>query len=253
MQLGAFGLENKAAVITGAASGIGRATSELFVQAGARVVMADVDEDVNNAAATFGSRATAVRINLAEEGAPALLAAQAETIAPIDIWVNVAGVIGYTPFGSVTREEYDRIIRINLDAVYWCCAAIVPAMRRRRGGTIINVSSNAADQPMANLSVYAFTKAAVNMLTKTLAVELGPDGIRANALAPGFVVTGMTAPQSLGNAERDALLAIHAARSALGITGTPLDMAQALLFLASDASAFMTGQILRVNGGTSML
>ena len=253
MQLGAFGLENKTAVITGAASGIGRATSELFIQAGSRVVMADVNEEVNDAAATFGSRAAAIQIDLAEADAPILLAAQAEAIAPIDIWVNVAGVVGYTPFESVTREEYDRIIRIDLDAVYWCCAAIVPAMRRRRRGTIINVSSNAADQPMPHLSVYALTKAAVNMLTRTLAIELGPHGIRANALAPGFVATGMTAPKSLGEAERVTLLATHAARSALGTTGTPLDMAQAMLFLASDASAFMTGQVLRVNGGTSML
>jgi len=252
MELEAFGLEGKTAVITGAASGIGRATAELFVRAGARVVMADLDEDVNDAAAALGSQAAALRINLAEPGAPALLASQAEAIAPVDIWVNVAGVVGYTPFEAVTRDEYDRIVRINLDAVYWSCAAIVPAMKRRRRGTIINVSSNAADQPMPNLSVYALTKAAVNMLTKSLAIELGPDGIRANALAPGFVATGMTAPPEMGDAEREALLATHAARSALGIVGTPLDMAQAMLFLASDASGFMTGQILRVNGGTSM-
>lgn len=247
-----LGLEGKTAVVTGAASGIGRATAELFVRVGARVVMADVNDDVDRVAAALGSQAVPLRIDLSEPGAPVLLATQAEAIAPVDIWVNVAGVVGYTPFASVTREEYDRIIRINLDAVYWSCAAIVPAMKQRRRGTIINVSSNAADQPMPNLSVYALTKAAVNMLTKTLAIELGPCGIRANALAPGFVATGMTAPEGMDDSERDALLAVHAARSALGIVGTPLDMAQAMLFLASDASAFMTGQVLRINGGTSM-
>ena len=119
----------------------------------------------------------------------------------------------------------------------------------RRSGAIVYVSSNAADEPIAGLSLYAMSKAGVNMITRTLAKEWGSHHIRVNAVAPGFTLTGMTAPDG---ADAGSLIALNAARSPLGRVGAPEDIAFAILYLASDASRFITGQIVRVNGGTSM-
>jgi len=250
--LNAFRLDGKLAVITGAAAGIGRTAAELFVAAGARVVLADYDSRVAEAATKLGAAATAMQIDLSESDAPRRLAVEAEQVGPVDIWINVAGVVGYTPIDEASRQEYDRIMRINLDAVFWCCAAIAPAMKERGRGSIINVSSNAADQAVGGLAAYAASKGAVNSLTRVLATELGPHGIRVNALAPGFIVTGMTVPDTMTGDERQAFLAFHSARSPMGVTGTPADMANALLYLGSEASRFMTGQVMRVNGGATM-
>lgn len=111
------------------------------------------------------------------------------------------------------------------------------------------MSSNAEDEPIGGLALHAMSKAAVNMLTRTLATELGPSGIRVNAVAPGFTVTAMTVKD---DASADALIARNRARSPLGMVGTPEDIAEAILYLVSDASRFVTGQILRVNGGVTM-
>lgn len=253
MGLDAFCLNGKTAVVTGAASGIGRAAAELFANAGAKVVLADHASNVADVAAAILHDAIGIQIDLTDADAPASLVAQVEQIAPIDIWLNVAGVVGMTPIGSIQRDEYYRIMRINLDAVVWCCDAVAPFMRKRGRGTIINVSSNAADKAAGGLAAYAASKGGVNSLTRVLAKELGPDGIRVNALAPGFIVAGTTVSDAMVGEEREAFLAFHAARSPMGITGLPADTANALLYLASDASRFMTGQILRVNGGSTML
>lgn len=114
---------------------------------------------------------------------------------------------------------------------------------------IANISWNAADEPIAGLSLYAMSKAVVNMLTRTLAKELGPHGIRVNAVAPGFTVTPMTLAEK---PDTEALIARNAARSPLGLVGTPEDIAAAILYLVSDDSRFVTGQILRVNGGVTV-
>ena len=250
--LDAFRLDGKVAVITGAGSGIGRAAAELYAAVGAKVVLADYDGRVEEVASAIGPAATAIRMDLTEDDAPQRLAEAAERIGPVDIWVNCAGTVVYTPICDVPREGYRKVMNINLDAVFWCCAAIAPLMRERKRGSIINVSSNAADDAAPSLAAYAASKGAVNSLTRVLARELGPDGIRVNALAPGFIVTPMTVPESMQGKEREDFLAHHSSRSPMGITGTPADMARALLYLASDAGKFMTGQVLRVNGGSSM-
>lgn len=251
--LDAFRLKGKVAVVTGAASGIGRATAELFVAAGARVVMADFSPAVKEAAAALGAAATAVQVDLTRPDTPRELAEAAERIGPIDVWANVAGVVGDTPVCNPDPAEYRRILSVNMDAVFWCCAAVAPLMKARGKGAIINVSSGAADSPPAGLSAYAMSKGAVNSLTRVLARELGPHGIRVNTLAPGLIVTNMVVPETMSPEERENFLSIFQSRSPLGLTGVPEDMAYALLYLASDASRFLTGQVLRVNGGSTMM
>lgn len=248
----AYRLDGRLAVITGAASGIGLETARFYVAAGATVVMADIDGKALAAKVIeIGDRAHAFAADLANRDAVGKLARFAASIAPIDIWANVAGTAALAELTQAEPDVYARITRINMDATYWGCAAAARAMGER-GGTIINVSSNAADQPIAGLSIYAMTKAAVNMLTRSLAVELGPKNIRVNAVAPGFVLTGMTGRAQLTSEMLEETLRRNAERSPIGATGEPCDIAHAMLYLASDASRYITGQILRVNGGATM-
>lgn len=251
--LSRFRLDGRIAVVTGAGSGIGRDVTRLFAEAGARVVATDIDRAaLTETARLLGDTVTSVVADLTNRDAIAALAKAAEAIGPIDIWANIAGIGAAMPITQVDAAFYQRVTSINQDSLFWACATAAHCMIPHRRGVILNVSSNAADQPIPTLSVYAMTKAATNMLTRSLAVELGPHGIRVNAIAPGFTVTAMTVPDSLDDAEREILLARNAARSPLGAVGQADDIAYALLYLASDAARFVTGQILRVNGGVSM-
>lgn len=248
----AFRLDGRLAVVTGAASGIGRATALLLVDSGARVIAADCDADGLSALGDADPSVTACTCDLASrQGVEALAEFVAGKGEP-DIWINVAGTGALTPIATVQEPQFDRVMAINMTGAYWCCAAAARIMSDGPGKTIVNVSSNAADEPIAGLSAYAMSKAALNMLTRTLAVELGPRGIRVNAVAPGFTVTPMTADPNLDVTERDAVIARNAGRSPLGMVGTPDDIAYAILYLTAPASRFVTGQILRVNGGVTM-
>lgn len=243
----------KVAVVVGAGAGIGRASAHALTQHGYHVIAADLDlaaahETVRLAGPSGDARAVDARDRHALEA----LADEAEMIGPIDLWVNSAGIGALARLGDITPELYDRVRQVNMDGTLWGCAAAARRMAPRRSGCIINISSNAADQPFPGLSVYAMTKAAVNMLTRSLAVELGPDGIRVNGIAPGFILTPMTAPATLSLQEREALIARNAARSPLARVGEPDDIAAAVVYLASDAARFITGQTLRVNGGVAM-
>lgn len=250
--LAAWRLDDRLAVVTGAASGIGLATARIYAAMGATVVMADIDgKTLARESSGIGRAAHPFAADLANPDALNRLARYARAIAPIDIWANVAGTGGLFDIVDAQDAAYRQITRINMDAVFWGCAAAARAMDER-GGTIINVSSNAADQPIAGLSAYAMTKAAVNMLTRSLALELGSRQIRVNAVAPGFVLTALTGTARLTPSQIEDTLRRNAARSPIGATGEPADIAHAMLYLASDASRYVTGQILRVNGGACM-
>jgi 3-oxoacyl-[acyl-carrier protein] reductase len=259
----AFTLDGRTAVVTGAASGIGRGTAIVLAKAGASLVLADIDEP--------GLEATRAQIDAApdrialrrtdvtdREDVEALADFAAARFGGIDVWANIAGVIGAAPVTEMTKAELDRILSVNLQGTYWGCAAAARRMASRGKGSIVNISSAGADMPAPGLSAYAMSKAAVNMLTRTLATEVGRQGVRVNAVAPGFVETPMVAYRyrtpdgEVDEKARARLLQLRAEGSALGRIGEPSDIAYAILCLASDASRFVTGQILRPNGGAVM-
>jgi len=240
------------AVVTGGASGIGREVALTLAREGYTLAVADLNgEGAAQVAGRCGPAARAFTVDAAERDAVEALADSAEALGPITAWVNCAGVAGLAPITEITPEFYERIRRINQDGLFWGCAAAARRMIPHGRGVIVNISSNAADQPMPSLSVYAMTKAAANMLTRSLAMELGPKGIRVNGVAPGFIATSLTtshhSPEQL-----EAELARNAARSPLRLTGVPEDIAAAVRYLVSDEARFVTVQNLRVNGGVSM-
>ena len=256
-----FSLKGRVAVITGAAGGIGRQAALTFTQAGADVVIADVGEaglaETADMVAAIGGRATIVPTDVSDRDAVnALAVAAIKAHGRLDVWCNVAGIIRNCMIVDATPDDVEAITRVNLWGTYWGIAAAGRAMKN--GGSIINVSSAGGDMPAPTLSIYAMTKAAVSHLTRIAATELGPSNIRVNAIAPGFTDTPMVQRNwtnddgSVDDAARDALLGARAAQSPLAITGTPEDQTWAMLYLASDASRFMTGQVLRPNGGVVM-
>lgn len=256
-----FSLRGRVAVITGAAGGIGRQAALTFTEAGADVVLADVGEaglaETAEMVGALGGRATVVPTDVSDRDAvDALAAAATEAGGRLDVWCNVAGIIRNCMIVDATPDDVEAITRVNLWGTYWGIAAAGRTMTN--GGSIINVSSAGGDMPAPTLSIYAMTKAAVAHLTRVAAAELGPSDIRVNAIAPGFTDTPMVqrnwtrADGSVDDSARDALLSARAAQSPLAATGTPEDQSWAMLYLASDASRFVTGQVLRPNGGVVM-
>lgn len=257
-----FDLSGRTAVITGAASGIGRETARLLAEAGARTLVSDVNEGgLAETARLIGKAGRPAIMHVADvscrehvEGLADLALAKTGRL---DIWINAAGIIVHRSLLEAQEDELDRLLAINLKGVYWGCVAAGRAMKGE-GGSIINLSSSGGETAVPGLSLYSMSKAALNMLTRTVAKELGPFGIRANAIAPGWVDTPMglhsfrDASGSIDPGKRELGLQQRAQASPLGITGTTRDIALAALYLASDASRFMTGQILRPNGGVSM-
>lgn len=257
-----FSLAGRVAVVTGAARGIGAQAAVTFAEAGADVVIADVLEDgleeTAKRVATTGRTATIVPTDVSKKAAVDALAARAlAEHGRVDVWANIAGVIRYAPMVEQTEEDFRLVTSVNLDGVYWGCAAALRIMGER-GGSIINVASAGGDMPAPMISVYALTKAAVMMMTRSAAMEGGPSGVRSNAIAPGFIDTPMVAGYYLNEdgtvdeAKRSEIFATRAAQAPLRRTGEPEDITWCMLYLAADASRYMTGQVLRPNGGVVM-
>jgi 3-oxoacyl-[acyl-carrier protein] reductase len=260
--LNTFALQDRVAVVTGAASGIGREVAVTFAQAGADVVLADVSTDGLAETAQLvratGRRAIIQRTDVSRREQMDALAEVAAGLGRLDVWANVAGVINYATIVDNTEADVRRVVDINQLGTYWGVAAAGRYMREAGVGAIINIASTGGELGVPRLSVYGMTKAAVIHLTKTAAAELGPSGVRVNAVAPGFIDTPMVAVQYTaadGTVDQNARDQVFAARSgfaALRTTGVPRDIALCVLYLASDASRFVTGQTLRPNGGTVM-
>ncbi len=247
-------LADKVAVVTGAASGFGEGIAKLYAAEGAAVVLADVAgqkaEVVAREIAEAGGRARAVSADVADRAETrAMIAAAVETFGGLDILVQNAGIAHRNkPFGEVEDDEFDRIFAINVKALYIGTQEALPALRARGGGVIVNTSSTAALRPRPGLAVYNASKGAVNILTKSLAVELAPENIRVNALCPVIGETGLT-ETFMGKADTPENRAAFEATIPIGRFSTPQDIAQAALYLASAEAAFLTGVCLEVDGG----
>ena len=259
----AFSLDGRTAVVTGAAMGIGRQTAITYAQAGATVVLADRDEERLGETCALveevGAKAVVVPTDVSVKDQVDELARQAvRGTGRIDVWANVAGVIRNSPVVDTSEADIDTIIGVNLKGVFFGCAAAGRVMSAAKRGSIVNVASAGGEIPAPTLAVYGMTKAGVIQLTRTVAVELGPMGVRANAVAPGFVETPMTqrvwvgADGAVDEAKRSEIVGVRSAQSPLGVIGTATDIAYSMLFLAADASQFMTGEVLRPNGGVHM-
>ncbi|MFN8025405.1 MAG: SDR family oxidoreductase [Acidimicrobiia bacterium] len=259
----AFSLDGRVAVVTGAASGIGRQVAVTFAQAGADLVLADVVEaglqETRALVEGVGGRAEVRPTNVADrEAVDALAEAAVAAFGRLDVWANVAGIIRYAPLVDAPEAEIRSVVDVNLLGVYWGVAAAGRVMTAQGSGAIVNVASGGADVGSPTIASYGMTKAGVNHLTKTAALEFGPSGVRVNAVAPGWVETPMVAPyftDADGNVDpekRAEVIASRASVTPLNLTGEPTDISYAILYLASDASRFMTGQTLRPNGGFFM-
>jgi 3-oxoacyl-[acyl-carrier protein] reductase len=263
--LARFRLDGRAAVVTGAAGGLGRQIALEFAAVGASVLLADREgSDLDGAAkavetAVEGAVVATAPTDVAQRDAVEALAARAMADhGRIDVWVNAAGILRHSPFVEIDQEHFDAVVGVNLQGVFWGVAAAGRIMTKQGSGSIINIASAGGDMPAPNLAVYGLTKAAVMHLTKTAAVEFGPAGVRVNAVAPGFIDTPMVSvhwTDAAGNVDPEArqqIMSIRAAQSPLGVTGEPRDIADAVLYLATDSARFVTGQVLRPNGGVVM-
>jgi len=247
-------LQNKIAIVTGAASGIGRATALLFAKEGARLVLNDIDVDGLEAvvAQTGRDSARAISGNLVQEETARRLAEEAmSAFGRIDVLVNNAGIHLARDITDMTVEEWDRLMDINLKSMFLCCKHVIPHMLSQNKGSIVNLASISSfvGQEMEGASTFAYniTKAGALQLTKSLATRYAADGIRVNCVCPGNVETNIIRrPTAHDVAEfwRQAAYAEPMRRNA-----QPDEIANAILFLASDEASFVTGCPLIVDGG----
>jgi len=258
-----FDLSERVAVLTGVGSGIGKATARTLARAGANVVGGDIDEAGAQVTAdeivAEGGNAIVLRTDVTQRAdVDALVDRAVADFGRIDIMGNIAGVPHNKLVAECTDEEFERILAINLKSVFYGCQAAIRHMIPAGGGNIVNISSGAIDTPAPTLACYAMTKAAVAMLTKTLATEVGPHGIRVNAIAPGMILTNFSRHNFVdadGNVVPERFEAYNKRSSAMAPlrrVGEPQDVANAFLYLVSDAASFVTGEIERPNGGVAM-
>jgi len=247
-------LADKVALVTGGSRGIGRAICEVFAREGATVLVnfassAAKADDVVAAITRMGGKAIALQADVASKASvDSMVAASIAKFGAIDILVNNAGIIRWGTALNMIEAEFDELISVNVKGMLRCAQAVAPGMIERHFGKIVNLSSIAGlGTAVLNSTPYAMTKAAVIALTKRLAFELGPDGINVNAITPGFIRTEML--QLCGDDVDQARLDALSSKAVLNRIGTPEDIANAALFLASDESAFMTAQVLTVDGG----
>jgi len=246
-------LTHKVAVITGGAQGIGRAIALGMAREGARLVVADLQaakaESVADEARALGAEAIAVAVDVSDEKSVQHLADRTfERFGRVDILVNDAGIYLKAPVTQKPKADWDRTLNVNLGGNFLCARAFVPAMRRQKSGRIISIASSIANTGGREFADYAASKAAIVGFVKALARELGPDGITVNAICPGSANTDMPRRH---RSEEETMARLRA--TPLGHVLEPEDIAGPILFLASDAASYITGQSYNINCGTVML
>ena len=244
-------LKEKVAIVTGGAQGIGRAIGVLLAQNGADIVIADINGEQARTTAqeieSLGQKALAVQVNVSSfVEAENLGKSTVDTFGRIDILVNNAGITRDGFFVRMKEDEWDAVLAVNLKSVFNCSKAIIRYMTKQRAGSIINIASVVGQMGNIGQANYAASKAGVIGLSKTMAREFAPRGIKVNAVAPGFIDTDMTS--GLPEKAKEAFLT----NIPMGRMGSPEDVAEAVLFLATDASRYITGQVINVNGGLYM-
>ena len=245
-------LEGKTAVVTGAARGIGKALALKFASEGANIAFTDlvINEDAQQTEkeiAALGVKVKAFASNAADFAqTEQVVAAIKEEFGTIDILVNNAGITKDGLMLRMSEQQWDAVINVNLKSAFNFIHAVVPIMMRQRKGSIINMASVVGVHGNAGQSNYAASKAGMIALAKSVAQEMGPKGIRANAIAPGFIETAMTA--QLPDAVREDWMK----KIPLRRGGKPEDIADVATFLASDMSSYVSGQVIQVDGGMNM-
>lgn len=247
-------LDGKLAVVTGAATGIGRETALLFAREGAAVVIGDINEEGGRQTVadieSAGGRAWFVRCDVTQAtDVEELMRSAAGAMGGIDIIVNNAGAQRSGRVTEFSEEEWDLLMRVNPRSSFLGVKYGVPWLRQRGGGVIVNVASLAGLKGGPGMTAYSASKGAIVAFTKALAAELAPDNIRVNAMCPGWIDTPFNQPAIDFMGGRAAQDQVVAQIVPLGRQGTPEEIASGMLFLASDASSYMTGQALVIDGG----
>ncbi|HBP31639.1 MAG: SDR family oxidoreductase [Advenella sp.] len=247
-------LDNKIAIVTGAGSGFGQGIATAYIDEGAKVIVADINEAAAlRVAGALGNNASAFTVDVSNgEQVRALVAHCVDTFGAPDIVVNNAAITHKNqPMLDVDEAMFDRMFDVNVKSIYHMAQAVVPVMRQTGAGVILNIGSTAGIRPRPGLSWYNASKGAVNVLSKSMAVELGPDNIRVNAICPVMGITGMF-ELFMGLPDTPENRAKFISSIPLGRFSTPKDVAAAAVFLASDAATFMTGVELPVDGGRTV-
>lgn len=242
-------LENKIAIITGAARGIGQAIAELFAREGAIVILLDLLPEGEEVAAKIkasGGKAEFHTVSVTDKGAiEALFKKVHSAYGRIDILINNAGITRDRTLEKMSEDEWDAVVEVNLKGVFLCTQAAIPYMKEQKYGRIVSAASNVGLRGNFGQTNYAATKAGVIAMAKTWTVELGKYGITANAVAPGFTMTEMV--QKIPEAHFEAIKK----SIPLGTVAQPIDIAYGYLYLASDEARFVSGICLTIDGGTS--
>jgi 3-oxoacyl-[acyl-carrier protein] reductase len=247
-------LNDRVAIVTGAGQGLGRAFAKALARAGAIAVIAERNGERAQAVAAeiseTGGRARALPTDVADADSVAAMARAVEQeFGRIDILINNAAIfstITMRPFDQIPLDEWESVLRVNVTGAFLCCRAVVPAMRRAKWGRIINMASGAVTLGRPNYLHYIASKAALDGMTRSLARELGPDGITVNAILPGATFTEIERA-TVTPEQKQRIVAMQC----IPRPETPDDLVGTILFLASDAAAFLTGQAITVDGGAT--